>query len=70
MHEFQNLEPVIWEFGNLFLSRFKFRGHLSRPAGFRTALRLVCRYWLCSVEFCKGAKQSDLVSVWQHTLVG
>ncbi len=22
------------------------------------------------VEFCKGARQSDLVSVWQHTLVG
>ncbi len=23
-----------------------------------------------SVKFCKGARQSDLVSVWQHTLVG
>ncbi len=23
-----------------------------------------------SVEFCKGARQSGLVSVWQHTLVG
>ncbi len=22
------------------------------------------------VEFCKGTKQSGLVSVWQHTLVG
>ncbi len=24
----------------------------------------------CRVEFCRGARQSDLVSVWQHTLVG
>ncbi len=23
-----------------------------------------------SVEFCKGPRQSGLVSVWQHTLVG
>ena len=23
-----------------------------------------------NVEFCKGARHSDLVSVWQHTLVG
>ena len=23
-----------------------------------------------SVEFCMGARQSDLVSMWQHTLVG
>ena len=25
---------------------------------------------LHTVEFCKGARQSDFVSVWQHTLVG
>ena len=25
---------------------------------------------VCNVEFCKGARQSGLMSVWQHTLVG
>ncbi len=29
-----------------------------------------CHIGVGSVEFCKGARQSGLVSVWQHTLVG
>ena len=53
----------------LFLVSHRFQYTSSSNIGLRLYMDVESQQDL-HVEFCKGARQSGLVSVWQHTLVG